>query len=97
MPRWYGIRGHWINDDLPQDISIDRNPENCCAIKNDADEVSGIIMQLKLVKTSSEGDIHSTEERCILLHDTKIMFNIFQPWVNKQRRVESADTYFASV
>ena len=25
------------------------------------------------------------------------MLNIFQPWVNKQRRVVSADSYFASV
>ena len=62
MSRWYGIGGHWINSGLLQYIVIDRKPENCCEIQNDADGVSGIMMHLKLVKTSSEEDIHSPEE-----------------------------------
>ena len=53
-PRWYGIGGHWINAGLPQYIEIDRKPENGCEIQNSSDGVSGKIMQLKLVKTSSE-------------------------------------------
>ena len=53
MPRWYGIEGHWINSGLPQYIVIDRNPENGCEVQNDADGVSGITMQLNLVKNSS--------------------------------------------
>ena len=61
MSRWYGIGGNWINADLPQYILIDRNPENGCEIKNAADRVSGIMMQLKLVKTSSEEDLCSPE------------------------------------
>ena len=48
MYRWYGIRGNWINANLPQYIVIDRKPENGCGIQNTADGVSGIIMQLKL-------------------------------------------------
>ena len=32
-----------------------------------------------------------------LLHVTKVMLNIFQPWVNKQPHIVSADSYFASV
>ena len=59
---WYGIRGHWINAYLPQYIAIDRNPENVCEIQNANDGVSGIMMQLKIVKTYSEEDLHSTEE-----------------------------------
>ena len=88
---WYVIGGHWINAGLTQYILIDRNPENGFDIHNAAGEVSGIIMQLKLVKTSSEEYLHSPEEHYLLLHDTKIMINIFQPWVNKQRHVFSAD------
>ena len=89
MSRWYGIGGYWVNAGLPQYIAIDRNPENGCEIQNTADGVSGIMIQLKLVKTSSEEDIHSPEEHDGLLHGTKVMINIFQPWVNKQQRVFS--------
>ena len=61
MSRCYGIRGHWINAGLLQYIAIDRKPENGCEIQNDADNVSGIMMQLRLVKTSSEEDLHYLE------------------------------------
>ena len=97
MSRCYGIGGHCINAGLPQYIVIGRNPENSCEIPNAADGVSGIMMQLKLVKTSYGEDIHSPEEHNGLLHGTKVMLNLLQPWVNKQRHVVSADSYFASV
>ena len=58
MYRWYGIGGHYINAGLSQYIAIDRKPENDCEIPNAADGVSGIMMQLKLVKTSSGEDLH---------------------------------------
>ena len=97
MSRWYGIEGHWINVSLPQYMAIDRKPENGCDIQNADDGVSGIIMQLKLVKTYSEEDLNYLEENDGLLHVTKVILNMLQPWVNKQRRVVSADSYFASV
>ena len=37
------------------------------------------------------------EEHNGLLHGTKVMLNLLQPWVNKQWHVVSADSYFASV
>ena len=83
MSRWYGIRGHYINEGLLQYIEIDRNPENVFEIHNDVDGVSGIMMHLKLVKNSSEEDLHSTEEQDGLLHGTKVMLNLLHPWVNK--------------
>ena len=61
MSIWYGIEGHWINTGLPQYIAIDRNPENGCEIQNATDGVSGIIMQLKLVKTYYEENLNSSE------------------------------------
>ena len=81
----------------PQYIEIDRNPENCCEIQNAADGVSGIMIQLKLFKTSFEEDLHYPEEHDGFLHYTKLVINLFQPWINKQRRVVSAYSYFASV
>ena len=35
--------------------------------------------------------------RDVFLRGTKVMLNILQPWVNKQRCVISADIYFALV
>ena len=61
MSIWYGIGGHCINFGLTQYIAIDRSPENGRDIHNSADGISGIMMNLKLVKTSSEKDLHSTE------------------------------------
>ena len=74
MSRWYSIGGHWINASFLQYIEIDINPENCCEIQNAADGVSGIMMQLKLVKTSSGEDIHSPKEHDGLLHGTYATF-----------------------
>ena len=79
MYRWYEIGGHSINAGLPQYIAIDRNTENSCEIQNVDDGVSGIMMQLKLVKTSSKEDLHYPEEHDVLLHGTKLMINILQP------------------
>ena len=61
MFRWYGIVGHQINVGLPQYIEIDRKPENGCEIQNADDVVSGIMVKLKLVKNSSEEDLHYSE------------------------------------
>ena len=52
----------------------------------------GIMMHLKLAKTYTEEDIHYPEEYYVLLYGTKLMLNILQTWVNKQRRVVSADS-----
>ena len=82
---------------MPQYIAIDIKTENGCEIHNDDDGVSGIMMQLKLAKTSSEEDLHSNEEHDGLLHGTKVMINLLQPWENKKRRVVSADRYFDSL
>ena len=61
MSRWYGTRGHWTNASLTQYIAIDRKPENGCEMHNYVGGVSGIVMQLKLVKNSYEEDLHSPE------------------------------------
>ena len=91
MSRWYGIGGHWINAGLSQYITIYRKPENVCEIQNTDDGFSVINMQLKLVDTSFEEDLHSPREHYILLNGTKVMLNILQTWLNKQRRVVSSD------
>ena len=51
ISRWYGLGGHWINMGLPMYVSIDRKPEDGLEIQNACCARSGIMYQLKLVKT----------------------------------------------
>jgi hypothetical protein len=39
---WYGQRGFWIDEGLPQYIAIDRKPENDCELQNAACGRSGV-------------------------------------------------------
>ena len=50
ISKWYGLGGHWINIGLPMYIAIDRKPENGCEVQNAACGVSGVMLQLLLVK-----------------------------------------------
>jgi Transposase IS4 len=44
ISRWYGQGGDWNNHRLPMYISIDRKPENGCAIQNSACGRSGVML-----------------------------------------------------
>ena len=54
ISRWYGLGGHWINTGLPMYVSIDRKPEDGMEIQNACCAHSGIMYQIKLVKTAEE-------------------------------------------
>ena len=58
MSRWYGQVGHWINHGLPMYVAIYRKPENGCEIQNAACGHSGVIIQLKIVKTADQHNRH---------------------------------------
>ena len=53
ISRWYGLGGHWINMGLPMYVAIDRKPEDALEIQNSCCAKSGIMAQLKLVKTAT--------------------------------------------
>ena len=53
MSRWYGLRGHWINMGLPMYVAFDWKPEDGCEIQNACCGKSGIMMQLRLVRTAA--------------------------------------------
>jgi Transposase IS4 len=57
MSRWYGLGGHWINIGLPMYVAMDRKPEDGLEIQNACCGHSGIMYQLKLVKTAAENAI----------------------------------------
>ena len=53
ISRWYGLGGHWINMGLPMYVAMDRKPEDGLEIQNSCCAISGIMCQLKLVKTAA--------------------------------------------
>ena len=52
ISRWYGLGGHWINTGLPMYVAMDRKPEDGLEIQNACCGHSGIMYQIKLVKTA---------------------------------------------
>ena len=92
---WYGSGGDWINEGLPMHVAIDRKPENGCKIQNACDGESGIMIRLKLVKTSG-ADSTDPSMQSDLNHGTKVLAYLVHPWACSMRTV-MADSYFASV
>ena len=52
--RWYGIRGAFVNAGLPMYLACKRKPDNGGEIQNLADVASGIMLQLKIVKSTAK-------------------------------------------
>ena len=52
ISRWYGLGGHWINIGLPMYVAMDRKPEDGLEIQNACCAYSGVMFQIKLVKTA---------------------------------------------
>jgi hypothetical protein len=99
--RWYGKGGHWIHHGLPMYVAIDCKPENGCEIQTVACGRSGIMIRMKLVKTSDKEDRHqqeteepSNEER--LLHGASVMKILVLPLLHTDCIV-CGDSYVASV
>jgi hypothetical protein len=96
ISRWYGQGGHWINHGLPMYVAIDRKPENGCEIQNACCGRCSIMMRLKLVKTAEEEATHQQEHQDGMLHGTKVLLFLIEPWLNSGRTTVG-DSYFASV
>jgi hypothetical protein len=78
-------------------VAIDRKPESGCEIQNSACGRSMIMMRLKIVKTAEEEATHTImDEHLGMLHGTKVIISLVQPWLGSGRTV-CGDSYFASV
>ena len=96
MSRWYGQSGHWINHGLPMYVVIDRKPENGCEIQNAACGRSGVMIQLKVVKTAEEENASAVTDDDGNNHGTNVLKFLVEPWVRMDHCV-CANSYFASV
>ena len=54
MIRWYGVGGSFVDAGIPHYAAIERKPDNGAEIQNLADVLSGIMLQLKIVKSAAE-------------------------------------------
>jgi hypothetical protein len=95
ISRWYGQGGTWINHALPMYVSIDRKPEDGCEIQSCCCGESGIMIRLRLVKSSGE-EASEDEEETGVLHGTQVLRSLVLPWSNSNRII-CGDSYFASV
>ena len=96
MIRWYGTGGSWINAGLPNYVAIDRKPENGCEVQNCACGATGVMLQLRLVKTVEEANANLVEEDGELLHGSVAMKDLVSPCFFTHRIV-CADSYYSSV
>jgi hypothetical protein len=97
ISRWYGQGGGWINHGLPVYVALDRKPDNGCEIQNACCGRSGVMIQLKLVKSQQEEEgAYLQEDDDGLLHGTKVLLSLVKPWAGSWRLI-CADSYFASV
>ena len=85
ISRWYGQGGDWINKGLPMYVAIDRKPEQGCEIQNASCAESGIMIQLKLVKTKDEEERDNVDDG--INHGTKVLTALVKPWAHSNRIV----------
>ena len=81
-------------------VAIDQKPENGCEIQNAVCGDSGIMIQIKLVKSKKEEERIEEEEGEVdgeddLNHGTTVLLDILALWYHSDC-VVCADSYFAS-
>ena len=78
MIKWHSYGGDCINYELIHYVNIEFKPENGLEMKNSDCEDNGISMQLLVAKgVTGEAKVNNR-----ILHSTKILFEVFLPWVN---------------
>ena len=77
-------------------VVINRKPENGCEIQNAACGHSGVMIQLKVVKTTEEENTSAVTDGDSNNHGTNVLKFLVEPWVRTDHCV-CANSYFASV
>jgi Transposase IS4 len=94
---WYDRGGSYISIGLPCYIKMDRKLKDSCKIWSCCDGRTGIMLQLKIVKTPTELELQELQDdNKKLNHGSEVLQDLVKPWKNTNRIV-CADSYFASV
>jgi len=96
ISRWYSMGGEWINIGVPMYVCLDRKPDSGCEIQSSAGGRSRVMLKLKLVKTTEEQAALDQEDEQGLLHGTKVLVELIEPW-SWSNRIVCGDSYFSFV
>ena len=86
ISRWYGQGGHWINLGFPMYATMGRKPENGEEIHNYSYGRSGIMMQLRIVK-SAKNEEDQQYDRDNLPNGKRVLKELMMTWDNTYRIV----------
>ena len=64
-------------------VAIDRKPENGCEIQNPACGCSGVMIQLKVLKTAEEENASAVTDDDGNNHGTNVLKFLVEPWVRQ--------------
>jgi hypothetical protein len=89
---------------LPHYLAIDRNPDNGCKIQASGCGKRGVMLQLKVVKTTTEETALQRQQQTVnvdveyqqLQHGTQVCVDLVKAWSHTHRLV-CGYSYFASV
>jgi hypothetical protein len=88
---------------LPHYLAIDRKPDNGCEIQTSCCGVSGVMLQLKVVKTLKELDaIERQQDNALdkeekkMQNGTKVSVELVKAW-SHSNQIVCGDSFFASV
>ena len=96
LSSWYGIGREYINDGFPMYVEIYRKPDNGYGIQDADEDKTGKMIRLRLVNNEVEEEANSMrEDEDGLIHGTKTLLELVEPWANTDRIV-CGDSHFAS-
>ncbi len=100
MVPWYVHGGDHINIGLPHYVAMDCKPDNGSEIQTLADVSSGILICLKVVKSTNEEkaiekDLDLDPKEAAYGKGTRVLLELMKTWLGSNRLV-TADAYFAS-
>ena len=84
-------------------IAMDRKPENGCKVQDSCNGETGIMLQLKLVKTKIEEEDRIVDEKerdsdTKISKGTQVVLKLVEPWTNTDTpRIVLGDSAFASL
>ena len=75
----FGFQASLWSNTSTNNVVINRKPENSCEIQNGACEHSGVIIQLKVVKTAEEEDYSAVTDDDGNNHGTNVLKFLVEP------------------
>lgn len=96
MVDWYRMGSDWVNNGLPNYVTIDCKPENRCKIQSLTCGKNDVIIHLLSLKTPREYPLSLNLDEQDINFVPCIVKQLAQPWFNKNQII-CCDSYFPLV